>query len=865
MDDKVTPISPQAALAAAREAAKKAADPDGAPPAVPAGPVGKDAIAEAIARRAAAVAAESTTESVTESATEAAEESAAADSAPVGTPQAPSDPVAPAAPVATETAAEGGEPPIAPHKSGPDEPLIKCLAYMARHYGNPQPAEALVAGLPIAEQGLSWETFERATDRAGLTVERVRHKLRKFSAQELPAILVMEGGNAVVLTGIKKVGRKKSTYWAEIVDPAQGEANGNEPVERTLTELAGDYSGIALLVRPDTVAEDIIDGVSGHSPNAWFWSAFLPNAWIYRQVLLGTVFINLFALTMPLFIMNVYDRVVPNNAVETLWALAIGVAVAGGLDFVLRGLRSYFVDIASRRADVVLANRIFDRVLGAGLAFKGQSSGARANVLREYETLRDFFNSATLSTFGDIPFIILFVGVIWLVAGNIALVPLLTVPIVIVVVLLTQIPLNRIVAQSFATAAEKNSVLFETLNGLETLKSLGAESWAADKWERSVAESIRTSVKSRLISSISMNVIVVAQVLSAVAIMVLGVAAIHEGEITAGALIAAVILSARTIAPLGQVAGVLSQLYRARLAYKALRMLMEAPQERPRKARFVFKPTLDGDVAFRDLTFTYPNEKTPALKNISFAIKAGEKIAILGPIGCGKSTALKLMLKLYEPDSGSVMLDDIDASHIDPAMIRANVGYMPQNAQLFSGTIRTNIALHAPHSGDEELVRAARQSGALEWINQRSAGFDAPVVGERGDGLSGGQRQSVALARAFLRDPPLLLLDEPTSDMDSMSEKVFIEQMKAHAAKKTVIVVTHRPALLELVDRLIVLDRNGVQADGPKDKVMAALTRRSAQKKGQQTPPAPLPAGDTVPTSDSTSGEPAQAASGQSD
>ncbi|MDH3738790.1 MAG: type I secretion system permease/ATPase, partial [Alphaproteobacteria bacterium] len=837
-------------------------------------PIGQDAIAEAMARRAAAVAAQSgdaqsgdTQSDDPTAADETASETAASPeiTEAVTIADAPRDnDVVDAVPAVVAPTIAGDAPPVPARTAGPDEPLIKCLAYMARHYGNPQPAEALVAGLPIAEQGLSWETFERATDRAGLTVERVNQKLHKFSEQELPAILVLKGGQAVVLTGIKKVGRKKSTYWAEIIDPAQAGPDGGAPIERTFKELAGDYSGVAILVRPDTVAEDIVDGVTSKSPNAWFWSAFLPSAWIYRQVLLGTIFINLFALTMPLFIMNVYDRVVPNNAVETLWALAIGVAVAGLLDFVLRGLRSYFVDIASRRADVTLANRIFDRVLGAGLAFKGQSSGARANVLREYETLRDFFNSATLSTFGDIPFIFLFVFVIWLVAGNIALVPLLTVPIVIVIVLLTQIPLNRIIAQSFATAAEKNSVLFETLNGLETLKSLGAESWAADKWERSVAESIRTSVKSRLISSISLNVIVVAQVLSAVAIMVLGVASIHEGEITAGALIAAVILSARTIAPLGQVAGVLSQLYRARLAYKALRMLMEAPQERPRKARFVFKPALEGDVEFRDLTFTYPNEKTPALRNISFTIKAGEKVAILGPIGSGKSTALKLLLKLYEPDSGSVMLDDIDASHVDPAMIRANVGYMPQNAQLFSGTIRTNIALHAPHSGDEELVRAARQSGALEWINQRSAGFDAPV-GERGDGLSGGQRQSVALARAFLRDPPVLLLDEPTSDMDSMSEKVFIEQMKTHAAGKTVIVVTHRPALLELVDRLIVLDRSGVQADGPKDQVMAALTRRSAQKKGQLAPSAPVPDGDTVPTSNPNSDAPPQAAAGRND
>lgn len=754
-----------------------------------------------------------------------------------------------------------GEEAAPPQPRGPEEPLIQCLAYMARHYGNPQPAEALIAGLPVGEQGLSWETFERATDRAGLTVERVARKLERLSERELPAILVMKGGNALVLTGIKKVGRKKSTYWAEVVDLAAGSPTGDTPVEHTFEDLERDYSGNAMLVRPDTEADDVIDGVTSKSPNSWFWSAFLPNLWIYRQVVLATVFINLFALTLPLFIMNVYDRVVPNNAVETLWALAIGVAVAGLLDFVLRGLRSYFVDIASQRADVTLANRIFDRVLGAGLASKGQSSGARANVLREYETLRDFFNSATLSTFGDIPFIFLFVAVIWLIAGGgIAVIPLATIPFVIGTVLIAQIPLNRLVTRSFASAAEKNSVLFETLNGLETLKSLGAESWAADKWERSVAESIRTSVKSRLISSVSLNVVVVAQVLSSVAIMVIGVAAIHDGDITAGALIAAVILSARTIAPLGQVAGVLSQLYRARLAYSALRSVMGAPQERPRKARFVYKQSLVGDIEFRGLTFTYPDEKTPAVKDISFRVKAGEKVAILGPIGSGKSTLLRLILKLYEPDSGSVLLDDIDVTHIDPAMIRGHVGYMPQNAQLFSGTIRTNISLHAPHVGDEELVRAARRSGALDWINQRSAGFDAPV-GERGDGLSGGQRQSVALARAFLRNPPVLLLDEPTSDMDPMSEKVFIDQMKAETVGKTVLVVTHRPALLELVDRIIVLDRDGVHADGPKDKIMSTLMRRGGSRNAAPEPyPVETPAAATATATVATAASPAPVA-----
>ncbi len=710
------------------------------------------------------------------------------------------------------------------------EPLVACISHLARQYGNPQPPMALVVGLPLGGmEGFSWESAARAADRAGLILERVKRPLKKFKDEEFPVILPLKDGRAIVLNGTFKVGKgRRATWWARFVEPSVG----TQESELTLADLEESYTGQAILVRPDTTAADVIGGVSSRSPNSWFWSAFAPSAWIYRQVILGTIIINLLALALPLFIMNVYDRVVPNNAVETLWALAMGVMVAALFDFILRSVRGYFIDVASRRADVTLANRIFDHVLGAKFMSRGAPSGARANILREYETLRDFFNSMTLATFGDMPFILLFIGIIWAVAGDLALVPAITVPVVIVVVLLTQIPLNRLVAASFAAAADKNSVLFETLGGLETIKALGAESWAADKWERSVAETIRTSVKARLISSISLNVIVTAQMVSAVAIMFLGVGAIMEGEATAGALIAAVILNSRALAPLGQVAQVLTRLYQARLAYKALRGIVNAPQERPIGKRFVLKPKLEGEIAFKDLTFTYPDEKTPALSGVSFRLGKGERVALVGPIGSGKSTALRLILKIFDPDSGSILIDQLDVGNMDPAILRANVGYMPQDAQLFRGTIRTNITVHGPDADDADLVRAARQAGALDWINQRAAGFDNPV-GERGEGLSGGQRQSVALSRAFLKDPPILLLDEPTSEMDALSERIFINQMKKESKGKTLIVVTHRPALLDLVDRVIVLEAGRVRLDGPKDKVMQAL--RSARR-GTEAP-----------------------------
>ena len=610
--------------------------------------------------------------------------------------------------------------------------------------------------------------------------------------------------------------------------------DGGEVQTRKYRELQKAATGRIVHVKPmykrDLASAEEYEASS--SNEHWFWSAFKPSGGIYAQVIAASVVVNLFALAMPLFIMNVYDRVVPNNAVDTLWALAIGVGIAALFDFILRGARGYFIDVAGRRADVVLANRVYDRVMGAKFAHRSTSSGVQANTLREYETLRDFFNSATLATFGDIPFIALFIFVIWVVAGPLALVPLITVPIVIGVSLITQIPLNRIVRQSFQEAAQKNAVLFETLNGLETIKSTGAEGWAADKWEQSVAEHIRTGVKSRVISSLSINLMMAAQMVSTVALVILGVGLIADGEITPGALIAAVILNGRALAPLGQVAQVLTKMYAARTAYGAVKRVVETPQERPEGATFTYKSSYNGELAFKQVSFTYPDEKVAALNEVSFAVQRGEKVGLIGPIGSGKSTILKLILGMYAPTEGAVLIDGIDTGQLDPAILRANLAYMPQHAQLFRGTIRSNVIIHAPQATEEDIVQAAEQAGAMAWLSRLPAGLDTPV-GERGDGLSGGQRQSVALVRSLIKQPPIILLDEPTSEMDGRNEQIFLQQIAKAAADRTVVLVTHRPAMLALVDRLILLDQGRVLADGPKEAILKQLEGASQGAQGK--------------------------------
>jgi ATP-binding cassette subfamily C protein LapB len=447
-----------------------------------------------------------------------------------------------------------------------------------------------------------------------------------------------------------------------------------------------------------------------------------------------------------------------------------------------------------------------------------------SNVVREYETLREFFNSVTISTLGDLPFSFLFVFVICMVAGSIAIVPLVTVPIVIGVCFLVQIPLSGLAKKGLNEGAQRNSVLFETLGGMATIKSVGAEGWAAGRWERAIAEASKTATRTRVISSLSMNVVIVAQLVSTVAIVILGVSAIKDKEMTTGALIAAVILSSRVLAPLAQIASVLTRIYQAKVAYQAISQLIKTPQDRPANARYVTQTSLKGAIQFAELSFVYAGQERASLTNVNLKIEPGEKVGVIGAIGSGKSTLLKLLLSLYSPKDGALLLDGLDVRTLDPTVIRSSIGYMPQTGDLFTGTIRSNIGLHVPFANDDAVFEAAKRSGAIGWIGKLPRGFDTPV-GERGAFLSGGQRQSVALTRALLRDPPILALDEPTSEMDGSVEAVFVKQLRETASDKTLILVTHKPSILQLVDRLVVMDGGSVIADGPRDDIIKKLKK----------------------------------------
>ena len=692
-----------------------------------------------------------------------------------------------------------------------DDPLLGCLMVLTRLLARPMSAQALTAGLPVPASGLTPDLFPRAAARAGLSARLLRRRLDDIDPLTLPCVLLLEGRQACVLVAA-------DADTATVVFPEAG--LGTVAISRA--DLAARYAGHALFARPEILAIGRGPDVAAERDRHWFWSVLLRQWPVYGEVAAAAVLINLFALASPLFIMNVYDRVVPNNAIETLWVLASGVLVVFGFDFLLKVLRGYFVDTAGRIADIKLASAVFAQVMGLQMAARPVSAGAFANDLREFESLRDFFTSASITAVVDLPFLLLFIAVIWLIGGWLALVPAIAVPLVLAIGLVLQLPLNRSIRASLREAAQKHGILVESISGLETIKSVGAESRAQGAWERMVAAGARSAGISRFYAGLATHVTSLASNLVTVCVVILGVYEIGAGMLTTGALIACSILAGRAMAPLAQVAGVLNRYHQARAALSRLDTVMALPVERPPERRFLHRPQLEGTLELKQVTFTYPRQNLPALADVSFRIAAGERVGLVGRVGSGKTTVEKLLLGLYAPDRGAVLVDGTELRQIDPADLRRNIGCVPQDLFLFQGTLRENIALAAPHADDAAVLRAARTAGVEEFAARHPMGYDL-IVGERGEALSGGQRQAIAIARALLLDPPILVLDEPTSFMDNAAESRFKARLAEELGGRTLVLITHRISLLTLVDRLIVLDAGRLVADGPRDEIVKLL------------------------------------------
>ena len=718
-----------------------------------------------------------------------------------------------ALPAAPESGGEPGPPAEPPP---PDEPfedsLAGCLSFVSKVYGHAYDVAQIRAGMPLQEGKLDLDGLVEAARRIGYEATPERCSLWKIPRLALPAVALLKDGRACVIV------RVTAKSAVELYDPRAGD--GTSLV--TLSELDSIYDGRLVYVRPSFRFDTRSEVVAVETPKSWFWGALLENWWIYGHAVMATIIVNILAIASPIFIMTVYDRVVPNDAVETLWVLAIGIVSVAGFDFCLRTLRAYLVDVAGKRIDVNLGSRLFDHVVRLRMDARSASAGSLASIMREFDFLREFLSSATVTAIGDLPFIFLFIFVIWLIGGPIAYVPMVAVPVVLLISIMIQIPLHRVTRNSMREVTQKNAHLFEVLHGIETIKAIRAENWAQRNWEQLVGLTATSSMKMKMLSQIGTHTTMTAQLLVTVGIVVVGVHVLKEGDITQGALIACVLLSSRVMAPLAQVAGVLVRYEQTRTAFSALQDIMKSPIERAPGKKLVHKPFLNGDVELKEVSFTYPRQETAALNNISFSVKAGEHIAIIGRVGSGKSSVLKLIQNLYEPAEGFVRVDDLDTRQIELADLRRQVGYTPQETVLFHGTIRDNLVQGAPHASDEAVLRAADLAGLDDMIKQSPKGLDQEV-GEHGTLLSGGQRQMIVLARALVLDPPILLLDEPTSHMDNFAERQFIAKMKEWTKGRTLILVTHRATLLALCDRLIVMDKGAIVADGPKDEVLNAL------------------------------------------
>ncbi len=711
-------------------------------------------------------------------------------------------------------------------------PLVECLQIMAAHYGRRTSVATLTSGLPIPAKGITPALFVRAAERADMQAKLAERSLESLSiAPNLPCILSLSDNQACIIWNVDGGSGSDSS---DITFTVQFPETSDEKQPMTLDELSALYTGYAFFVRPTARNDERAGPAEIDTGRNWFWSTFWENKTLYGEVIIAAIMINIFGIASSIFIMNVYDRVVPNAAFDTLYAMSAGIMIVFIFDFILKNLRAHFLDHAGRNVDVKISSSLFEQIMGMKMTSRPPSAGVLASNMKEFETLRDFFTSATMATLIDLPFVLIFIGVIAIIGGPIAFVPLAAIPLIIGMGFYLQKPLQKVAKDSMHESALKNALLFETIVGLETIKVQAAEGHTQRNWEELTDKASRTAVKSRQLSAFAQNWASFIQQSASVAIVFVGVFLISDGSLSMGGLIACVILSGRIMGPLSQVAGLMVRLNQSRETLVLLDDLMKRPVERPKGKNFVSQGDVQGNVEFRDVSFSYPEQSVPSLNNVNFTIKAGERVGIIGAVGSGKTTIERLLINLYEPSSGSVQVDGTDVRQINPGDLRRNIGAVQQSPQLFYGSVRDNITMGHETAPDSAVMKAAEMSGVLEFLKDTTAGLDT-MVGERGESLSGGQRQAVAIARALLYDPPILILDEPTASMDPASENRLRKRLEILCKDKTVILITHKGAMLSMVDKLILIDRGRIVAFGAKDEVIRKLQSRDYKTAAYKT------------------------------
>lgn len=705
-----------------------------------------------------------------------------------------------------------------------DDPLLACLGHVALRLGQPFSARGATEGLPLRDGRLSVDLFPRAAERIGLKARLFKRDLRSIPSMVVPFIILFANGDACVV--VEKRARRGRV---RVIFPSVSE----KPRWVSLKSLQSDASGFVFYLASVSEARPEINNGNRRLRGHWLWSTvrrFWPS-WI--QVFFAAFIINLLGLAIPLFVMNVYDRVIPNLAYSTLWALTAGVLIALAFDFLLKQLRTIVLDATGRRVDMAVSAKLFEQSLGIKMAERGASTGAIASQVREFESVRDFFTSSSIIAITDFLFIGIFIGVLWMIVGPVAYVPTLAVPVVIILTLLAQAPLMHALDKSQVQSARRHGVLVESLVGVETLKAIGGENAMQRRWEDAAAAGARAQSGARFWSSFIINLTGSVQQLVSVVVVAWGVFFVADGSITIGGLIAANILSGRLLAPLGNIAQTLARAQTAFAAVRGLSGMMALPSDEGGGVRMVE----DGSISFKKVSFSYPGARNTSLDDVTFSVDAGDRVGVVGRIGSGKTTLGRLMAGLYEASSGSIEIDGADLNQYGSADLRADVGFLSQEPELFAGSIRENIILGYPLATETEIDEAVKLAGVDSFTASHPLGLQMPV-GERGRGISGGQRQAVALARILIRKPKILFLDETSGSMDTAFEAGLMQRLNAHRkGEMTLFVCSHRNTFLALVDRLLVIDGGRLVADGPKDDVMNALSGKPVSASPPQTKP----------------------------
>jgi ATP-binding cassette subfamily C protein LapB len=688
--------------------------------------------------------------------------------------------------------------------------LLESLSFMATYYKRHTSKESLISGLAIHNKSMTIKDFLISSKRIGLISKVVSRELKGISKLALPAVLILEKDRACVLLDMNF-----ETNEAKVIIPGLSEGE----TIMSLDALKKEFKQQVIIIKPTYKFDNRVSNeIVIPKPKDWFWGALKSNIPLYKKVIVAAIFINLFVLAMPLFMKNVFDRVLPNNALETLLAMTFGIIFIMIFDLIFSLLRAYYLGKAGKKADLIMSNKIFDQLLNIRLSEKPNSTGQFVSRLQSFQSVRDFFTSATIATLVDIPFTLLFIAIIFYFAGLLGWISVGTIIIVLSFSWIMKDRIKVIVEKSAKEEQLKQTTLNEAVAGLEIIKSIRAQNRMKTHWDESLNQTLYYGEKSQMLSQFTTLTTGLISKLSNIAIIVAGVYLSLEGDMSMGGIIAAMMLNGRVIAPISQIVGMIIRYDQTIISLNNIEEIMKMEVEHSDK-NYMSRPNLNGDIEFKDVTFAYKGQNFETLKEINLTIKKGEKVAILGRIGSGKSTLAKLLMNLYTPTHGSILIDQTDIRQIDPVDLRHSIGCVPQEPFLFMGSIKDNITIGEQYATDEEVLEASKAAGVHEFLGKHEAGYDL-LVGERGEGLSGGERQAVTLARALITNPNIMIFDEPTNSMDKQTENAFIKKMHNIIQNQTVILITHKMSILPLVDRIIVLDNGKIVADGPKENVL---------------------------------------------